>query len=431
VPVGNAAIDNLNIVSGDGVYLYTDTGQKLLDGSAGAAVGNIGWGRTEVAEVARDTLSRLAYTLPLFQTPERSLLVETLAKHWLPFNPRITFCGSGSEANDLAMRVARLYHLSRGGAAKWKIIGRDISYHGTSLSTLAVGGHASRRHGFDSLLLDMPHAPACYCLRCPLGRTASSCGMACARELQTIIDREGADSIAAFIAEPIVGTSGGTLVPPDEYWPEIVKICSTNDILLISDEVLTGFGRTGTAFAQDHWGTNSDIVVLGKGLSGGYSNIAGVATTREIRDSISSADMLPMYNTYAAQPAACATAATVLDILRRESLVERVTSLGPVLRQKMNKLADHPNVAQVRGRGFLYSLEIVRNKETLELYPAECGISMKVMAAAMSRGVLLYPGGTGEIRDIINISPAFIIEEQQMDEIVSVAWDALTEVCRF
>ena len=430
VPIKSAVFDEMEVVRAKGVYFYTSTGRKILDASAGAVVGNIGWGREEVAAEASAALSRLTYALPPFATPDRLELVERLRDNWLPEHIRkVSFFGSGSEANDSAIRMARQYQLAKGRGNRYKVIGRDVSYNGTSLATLAVGGHTARKRGFEPLLLDMPHAPACYCLRCPMGKTWPSCGVACAHELEAVIEREGADTISAFLAEPIVGTSGGGLVPPDDYWPVIEEICKRHDILLIADEVLTGFGRTGKRFAVDHWNVNADMIVLGKGMSGGYASMSAVATTEAVTGTLAEAGMLPMFHTYGGHPVHCAAASKVLQIMENEQLVDRVARLAPVLEQKLRSLEDHPNVAEVRGRGFLWSVEIVKDKTTLEQFPESAALTFKLMEATFKRDVFTYFGGTGDVRDVIIVAPHFIIGETQMDEIVSALREGITEVC--
>lgn len=430
VPIKSAVFDHMQVVRAKGAYLYTSSGQKILDASAGAVVGNIGWGREEVAAVAADALSRLTFALPPFATPERLALVERLRDHWLPSHIRkVSFYGSGSEANDGAIRLARQYQIAKGRDSRYKVIGRDASYNGTSLATLAVGGHTSRKRGFEPLMLDMPHAPACYCLRCPMDKTWPSCSVACAHELEAVIEREGADTISAFLAEPIVGTSGGGLVPPDDYWPVIEDICKRHDILLIADEVLTGFGRTGKRFAVDHWDVNADVLVLGKGMSGGYASVSALATTLDVTGTLTDAGMMPMFHTYGGHPVHCATADKVLQIMQDEQLVERVARLAPVLEQKMRSLEDHPNVAEVRGKGFLWCVEIVKDKSTLERFPESSAVTYKLMEATIKRDVFTYFGGTGEVRDVSIVAPHFIINEAEMDKIVQALREGITEVC--
>ncbi len=430
VPLNSSVFDELEIVSADGAYLVTGDGRRILDASAGAVVGNIGWGRQEVADVAATSLVNLTYALPPFATPERLELAERLTRDWLPGEmPGICFFGSGSEANEAAMRLARQYQIAKGRESRWKIVGRDVSYNGTTMATLAVGGHDSRRKGFEPMMQAMPHAPACYCLRCPFGKTHPSCNVACASELEAIIEREGPDTVAAFHAEPITGTSGGALVPPDGYWSTIVDVCKRYDILLIADEVLTGFGRTGECMAVDHWSLEPDIIVLGKGMSGGYAAMSAVATTARIPQAMAAAGLAPMFHTYGGHPAQCAAASKVLEILDREQLVERVQELGPKLGEKLRSLRSNPFVADVRGRGFLYAVEIVQDKDTLEMFPADAGITFKIMESTVARDVFTYFGGTGTVRDIINVAPPFIVTEEEMDRIVSALDEAITEVC--
>jgi adenosylmethionine-8-amino-7-oxononanoate aminotransferase len=194
--------------------------------------------------------------------------------------PGISFFGSGSEANEAAMRLARQYQISRGRSSRWKIIGRDVAYNGTTFATPDLA--CRPRKGYEPMFRGMPHIPACYCLRCPFGKSYPSCQVACATELEAVIAREGPDTIAGFLAEPITGTSGGAQVPPDEYWPIIVDICKRHDIVLIADEVLTGFGRTGERMAVNHWDVEPDVVVVGKGMSGGYAAMSAVASREHI-----------------------------------------------------------------------------------------------------------------------------------------------------
>jgi len=430
VKLNSAVFDQLEIVAAHGAYLETRDGARILDASAGAAVGIIGWGRQEVADAAAESLARLTYALPPFATPERVRLAERLTAHWLPGDmPGISFFGSGSEANEAAMRLARQYQIAKGRAGRWKIIGRDVSYNGTTLATLAIGGHDARRKDFEPMMRDMPHAPAVYCLRCPLGKAYPSCNVACASELEAVIEREGADTIAAFHAEPITGTSGGGMVPPDEYWPMIAQICKRHDILLVADEVLTGFGRTGERMAVDHWAIEPDIIVLGKGMSGGYAAMSAVATRRHIPEAMQEAGMSPMFHTYGGHPSQCAAADKVLEIMEREALLARVQALGPVLKGKLDSLLANPNVAEVRGRGFLYGIEIVKDRNTLEMFPVDAGVTFRIMEATVARGVFTYFGGTGTVRDVVVVAPPFIIDEGEMDKIVTALNAAITEVC--
>lgn len=411
----------------EGAYLYTpDPGspsgeRAILDAAGGAVVVNIGHGRREVGEAFARASAELTYAVPPFATNARVELVERLRDRWLPPGlTRAVFTSGGSESVDAAIRLARQHHLSAGRRSRWKVIGRDLSYHGVTLATLDVGGHAKRRKGFEPFLSDVPKAPACYCLRCPLGRTYPSCEVACATAFEELIEREGADTIAAVIAEPIGGSTAGALVPPDEYWPTLVEICRRHGILVIADEVMTGFGRTGVPMAVDHWGVEPDILVSGKGLTGGYAPMGGIFTRDEVIEPIARAGDELMFFTYSAHPATCAAANTVLQILEDEKLVERAAEMGASLRSRLDAtLGSHPNVAEVRGRGLLQAVEIVKDRETLEPFPAEAKVTGKVVAAGLGQGVFFYPGGCDPARDVITLGPPFVIGEPEIDAITS------------
>ncbi|HKU13497.1 MAG TPA: aspartate aminotransferase family protein [Steroidobacteraceae bacterium] len=404
-----------------GVWLYTADGRQILDAAGQACVANIGYGRKEVVAAAARALEDFTHALPPFATPQRLQLVNTLRSKWLPPGlTRIHFVNSGSEATDAAIRLARQYQLGKGRTARWKVIGREASYHGVTLGALGVSGHAERREGFEPLLSKVPLAPACYPLRCKDCTGQPACTLRCADALEALIESEGPDSVAAFIGEAVVGTSGGALVPSDDYWPRIQSICRRHDILLIIDEVITGFGRTGRRFAFEHWGIEPDVVITAKGFTGGYAPLAAVITTDAvIAPLVANGDMM-MFHTCGGHPAACAAANAVLDIIEREGLVERAAQLGAYLGQQLEQLRRHPNVAEVRGRGLLWAIELVRDKGTLERFPREDHLTFAIVRAGLERGVLFYFGGTGEHRDIICLAPAFIIERSEIDRMVAV-----------
>jgi adenosylmethionine-8-amino-7-oxononanoate aminotransferase len=306
------------------------------------------------------------------------------------------------------------------------MIGRELSYHGTTLATLAVGGHSSRRAGLEPLLSAHPRAPACYPLRCAACRDAGGCTLACADAVEEIIVREGADSVAAVIAEPIGGSTAGALVPPDGYWPRLREITRRHGVLLIADEVMTGFGRTGREFAVDHFGVVPDLLVAGKGLAAGYAPICGVYATEEVVAPIAERGEEVMFYTYSAHPAACAVADKVLEIMQREGLVARAAELGAYLSERLGTLRDHPNVAEIRGRGLLQAIEIVRDRETLAPFASEQRITSRVVLAGLGRGVFFYPGGTKPGPDVICLGPPFIVTKEEVDQIVDVLGESLS-----
>jgi len=411
----------MEVVRTQGSYIYTKAGEKILDAAGQAVVSNIGYGRSEVADVAAQALTDCTHVLPPFSTPQRLELLTRLREKWLPPElTRVHLVNSGSEAADSAIKLARQYHVYNGNPSKWKVIGRDASYHGITLGGLAVSGHSDRRRGFEPLLLDMPLAKACYPYRCGDCADGEQCNLSCAENLEQIIEQEGADTISAFMAEAIVGTSGGALVPPDGYWPLIQEICTRHNILLIIDEVITGFGRTGKKFAIDHWDIKPDILTTAKGFSGGYAPIAAVITTdRVVQPLIDNNDMI-MFHTFGGHPAACAVANKVLEILEREQLVERVAKMGEYVQERLETLLDHPHVGDVRGKGLLWAIEVVKDKATREPFDAKLKLTFKIVNEGINRGVLMYFGGTGTYRDIICLGPSFLIEKEEVDTIVEV-----------
>lgn len=414
-----------------GVWLHQADGRKILDAAGQACVANIGYGRKEVAAVAARALEDFTHALPPFATPQRLQLVRTLRSKWLPpALTRIHLVNSGSEATDAAIRLARQYHLGKGRPARWKVIGREASYHGVTLGALSVSGHADRRKDFTPLLSNVPLAPACYPLRCEFCAGRPGCNLRCADHLEALIESEGADTVTAFIGEAIVGTSGGALVPPDDYWPRIQSICRRHDILLIIDEVITGFGRTGRKFAFEHWGIQPDVVLAAKGFTGGYAPLAAVITTDAvIAPLVANGDMM-MFHTCGGHPAACAIANEVLEIIDRERLVERAARLGDYLDQKLERLRRHRHVAQARGRGLLWAIELVRDRNTLERFPEDAGLTVAVVREGLERGVLFYFGGTGEHRDIICLGPAFTINVAEIDMMVEVLEQSIDAAIR-
>jgi adenosylmethionine-8-amino-7-oxononanoate aminotransferase len=418
----------LAIARTEGATLVTDDGRRILDAAGGAIVANIGHGRREVAEVAARTLEQTSYLVPPFATESRVALVERLRERWLPGGiSRVALTSGGSESMDAALRLARLHFVAKGEPQRWKLIGRDLAYHGTTLATLAVGGHQKRRAGFEPLLLDLPKAPACYCLRCPLGRTYPACEIACADALARVIEREGPETVAAFVAEPVVGSTAGALVPPTEYWPRVAEICREHGVLLIADEVMTGFGRTGRRFAVEHWDLTPDILVGGKGLSGGYAPIGGLFATDAVLAPIAAARSDFMFFTYGAHPSACAVADKVLEILEREDLVRRAAAMGEQLGKALARLAAHPHVGQIRGLGLLWAIELVRDRERLEPFPTDARLTQRVVAAGLQHGVFFYPGGSDPARDVVVLGPPFTITPDEIEQIAATLERAIDE----
>ena len=411
----------LDIVKTEGAYLYTRQGKRILDAASGAIVNNIGYGREEVAEAIKEASLNNTYVLPPFLTPEREELLDELRNHWLPSHlTRIHLSSGGSEANESAVKLAIQYQASRGKPEKNIILTRSLSYHGTTLNMSGISGHTARKRGLESYVPAPRTIETPYPLRCPLGSFHPDAKDYYLDNLKEVIKAQGANNIAALLMEPINGSSGGAIYPPEGYWEEAQEILKENDILLIADEVMTGFGRTGVDFSCNFYNLRPDILVAGKGMAAGYAAISGTYSTDEIADSILKAGYEVMFHTFAALPQSCAASSTVLKILRRENLCERVNPLGDQLTQKLiSELGQHPLVAEIRGQGLLIGVEIVKEKEGLISFDEKEKITNQIVGKGLENGVFFYPGGTGEYRDIICLGPAFIINEEDIELMVS------------
>jgi adenosylmethionine-8-amino-7-oxononanoate aminotransferase len=386
------------IVGGDGVHLVTADGRRILDGAGGAVVGNIGWGRAEVADAAAAAMSAGGYVLPLWPTPHRLELRDRLVERWLPDGfSQVFFTSGGSESTDSALRLARAYQLAKGRASRWKVIGRHPSYHGMTLGTLAAGSHTDRQAGYEPMLLAFPKVP----WDDPQG-------------VLDVIDREGPDTIAGFIAEPITGAAGACLTADDDYWRTVTEVCRRHDILLIADEVMTGYGRTGLRFGHEHFPFEPDVIVGGKGLGGGYVPLGAVATRDDIAAPLRAAGF--MFFTFTGNDGACAAGSAVLDILEREHLVARAATVGAALGDRLRvALSGHAHVADVRGRGMFHGIELRCNRDA-------------VVAAALARDLWVYPAGSGPVPNAILISPPFVITLEEIDDLVERLLGALDSI---
>jgi adenosylmethionine-8-amino-7-oxononanoate aminotransferase len=393
--------------------MITSDGRRILDGAGGAIVGNIGWGRTEVADAVRDAMSTVGYVIPLWPTPGRLALLDRLVDRWLPKDfTQVFFTIGGSESTDSALRLARAYQVGKGRAERWKVIGRHPSYHGMTLGTMAAASHSNRQAGYEPLLLPFPKVP----WNDP-------------EAVVKVIEQEDPATIAGFIAEPITGASGACLVASDEYWSVVSTICREHDILLIADEVMTGFGRTGRRWGHEHFPMTPDVIVGGKGLGGGYVPMGAVATRADVAEVLRDAGF--MFFTFTGGDAMCAGSDMVLQILEREALVERAATMGELLHRRLHEqLDDHPNVAEVRGRGLFAGVELVRDRETGAQFPVEAHLAAAVVGQALQRDVWVYPAGSGPVRDGIMLGPPFVITEAEIDVLVGVLHESIDAAVR-
>ncbi len=318
------------VVRGEGVYLYDTAEKKYLDACGGALVVNIGHGRREVAAAMAEQAAQVAYAHGSMFTTRALEEASAALVEILPANlDKVYWVHGGTEATETAIKLAHQYHRARGKESKYRLIGLTPSYHGNTLGALAASGREPLRRPYQSLLSDFPHIPAPYCYRCPWKARPPECGLRCANELEGVLEREGPESFSAFIAEPIAGSSAGAAVPPAGYFPRIREIGDRNDILFIADEVLTGLGRTGKYFAVEHFAVAPDILLMGKGLGGGFVPAGAVAVNRSviqcIRDQFG--NFIHGY-TFSHHPVVAAACRETLSILKREGLVEKAAERG-------------------------------------------------------------------------------------------------------
>jgi adenosylmethionine-8-amino-7-oxononanoate aminotransferase len=419
---------------GAGVYLYDSAGRRYLDASGGPVLVNVGHGVQEIVEAMAAQAAQVAYVHgSLFTTQALETYSDRLAARVPVAEPRFYYLSSGAEAVEAACKFARQVQVARGEDRRDRIISRWGSYHGATLGTLAISGKPAMRNLYAPMFEDMPHIEAPYCYRCPFGATCDTCDLECASQLERELLRQGSGRIAAFIGEPVGGATLGGIVPAAGYWPLIRDICDRYGVLLIADEVLTGFGRTGTWFAMDHSGLQPDVMTMAKGAAGGYFPLSIVAvrgsdveTIREVHGDFNHG------GTFSHHAVGAAAALATLDYLESHDLVRRAAEVGQILGDRLREsLADLSGVGDVRGIGLLWAVEFVADKGTREPYPPEQHVGARVTTRCREMGVLLYPGSgcvDGVRGDHLTVSPPYVVTEAQIDEIVGTLRQAILEV---
>ena len=407
----------------EGIYLWDSDGHRLLDGMAGLWCVNVGYGRKDLAEVARKQIEDLPYYNSFFQTAHppvidlSALLSEVTQDHLT----HVFLTNSGSESNDTVVRMARYFWQCMGHPEKQVIISRRNAYHGSTMAGASLGGMPAMHEQGGLPIPDIVHIGQPFWYREGGDLSPDAFGKKVAGELEQKIEELGEHRVAAFIAEPIQG-AGGVIVPPETYWPEISAICQRHQILLVPDEVICGFGRTGEWFASDYYGLKPDLMPIAKGLSSGYLPIGGVMVADHIaRVIIEEGGEFTHGMTYAGHPAACAVAAANIRILRDEGIIDRVRNeTGPYLQQRWAELADHPLIGEVRGLGFLGALELVADKETRAQFQPSGSTGPLCRDIAADLGLVMRAVG-----DSMIISPPLIMTKQQIDELVELTGKAL------
>jgi adenosylmethionine-8-amino-7-oxononanoate aminotransferase len=426
-------------VRGRGATIEDHGGQKYIDGLAGLWNVNVGHGRAELAEAASAQMKELAYfsaytgstNLPAIQLAQKLMEItyDNMQGVFLA-------CG-GAEANESAFKTARFYWKAKGKPDKFKVISRVNGYHGVTQQAMSATGMAAYWKMFEPRVPGFLHIPTCYPYRMPDARPGETAGQAGARLLEEAILREGADTVAAFIAEPIHG-GGGVLYPTEDYFPLVREICTKHNVLFIGDEVITGFCRTGKWFALSHWNVKPDIMSFAKGVTSGYLPLGGIMVSREIKhamDTVSPADRWMHAYTYSGHPTCCAVALKNLDIMARERLWENAAKMGDRLYSGLKSaFSDSPYAGDIRGgKGLLAAVELVEDKATKRNFAADKKVAPRVQQEMTKRGVITRVRPTSGPHpangDTIFFAPPLVINETEVDRLVSVARDAVKAAC--
>ncbi len=411
-------------VAGDGPYIIDREGKRYLDASGGAAVSCLGHGHPAVSRAIKDQIDRLAYAHTGFFTSEpMEALADALVEIAPPGIDRVYFVSGGSEAVEAALKLARQYFLEIGQPQRSRFIARWQSYHGNTLAALSVGGNRWRREPFAPLLIDVAHISPCYAYRGRRdGESDETYGRRVADELETAIRELGPESVAAFVAEPVVGATLGAVPAVPGYFKRIREICDRYGVLLILDEVMCGMGRTGTMFACEQDGVVPDLIVVAKGLGAGYQPIGAVLVSGRIFAAVRDGSGAFMHgHTYMGHPVACAAALAVQRAIRDERLLDNVERQGRALEAALvDRFGNHRHVGDIRGRGLLRGLELVADRATKEPFDPALKLHARVKREAMARGLVCYPmGGTldGRRGDHVLIAPPFTIDGAHVAEI--------------
>ena len=421
------------LVRGDGIYVFDETGKRYIDGSAGAGNVTLGHGCQPIVNAIADQAKALAYCFSAHFTSQPALdLAERIAALAPGDLNHFYFVSGGSEGIETAIKIARQYHLQQGNGQKQMIISRWRGYHGATLGALGITGSPALRAPFTPWLPSFPHIAACYPYRCAFAGCEGQCNLSCARELEQAILQVGPENVAAFVAEPVVmaGVAGG--VPPADYFPLIREICDRYGVLFIADEIITGFGRTGKIFAIEHWQVEPDMIVFAKGVSSGYVPLGGVVLREKIRDSFgeSGATFAHVF-TYVNNPVAMSAGLAVLDIIEAEDILAHVTEMGEYLLTSAAALQAHPSVGEMRGKGLILGLELVRDKSSKEPFPAAVSVHKRLRTILLDRGLsVMTAGGAADWvnGDDLRFYPPLIITRSQIDEALGILDEGLGQL---
>ena len=411
--------------SARGSVITTVDGVEYLDGAGGALASSIGHGRREVVDAMSAQAAAVDYVHATQFTTESAERFAGRVAAVVPVDgARVFPVSGGSEANETALKLARAFHLANGDADRHVIVARVGAYHGNSRGALDASDRLGLRAGYEPWLGQTERVPAVNPLRD--GRS----GVEHAEALAETIDRVGAERVAAFIAEPVSGATLGAVVPPDDYWPAVARVCHERGVLLIADEVMTGFGRTGRWFGVDHWGVRPDLVTAGKGASSGYWPLGLCVASGPVYEAV--VDVFAHGFTWSHHPVGSAVGEAVLDVIEAESLVDNAAVVGDQIRARLREeLGTHPNVAEVRGLGMLTGVEFVADRSTLEPFPRSEGVCERVVRACLDRRMTVYPCTSavdGRVGDAVLLGPPLSVSVADADAMVDRLIDAIRSV---
>lgn len=416
---------NVIITKAEGTWVTDIEGNRYLDGMSGLWCVNVGYGREELAKAAFEQLKEMPY-FPLTQSHVPAIQLAKKLNEWLDDDYVIFFSNSGSEANETAFKIARQYHQQKGDTGRYKFISRYRAYHGNSMGALAATGQAQRKYKYEPLGQGFLHVTPPDTYRNPDDVHT----LASAAEIDRVMTWELSQTIAGVIMEPII-TGGGILMPPDGYMARVKEICEKHGALLICDEVICGFGRTGKPFGFMNYNVKPDIITMAKGITSGYLPLSATAVRREIYQAYIGSedyDRFRHVNTFGGNPAACALALKNLEIIEKEKLIERSKEWGELLLRELEEIKKHPNVGDVRGKGLLLGIELVEDKETKE--PAAIEKVNKVMGVCKEKGLIIGKNGdtVAGYNNILQLAPPLSLTEDDFHFIVKVLKESIFQL---
>ncbi len=424
------ARDPFVIAEGDGIRVRTTDGRELIDGLSGVFTVSLGHGNRRIIDAMTEQLNKLAFAPPLHGTnPVAIALADELLKFAPPGFGAVKFVSGGSEATEAAMKMARQYHVNTGHARKYKLIAKYGAYHGATMGALSAGGGWERKSVFEPLLGHVLHVHPPYCYRCPYGKSyEDNCGITSAEIIEKTIVAEDPETVAAVIMEPISISSAGFVVPPKEFFQRLRETCDRHNVLLIFDEIITGFGRLGTNFGADYYGVVPDLIACGKGMSSGYAPLAAVLIQERVNRAFLGAleDRLEFHHghTFGGNPVACAAGLAALRQIVEQDLVGHARAMGERMRERLEAMkATYPMIGDVRGAGLLQGMEFVADRETREPYGPDVKPGKRVERVARDRGLILRTA-----TEYVAFSPPLVSTPAEIDEMCDILDASLAEV---